>query len=152
MTCALRTHNKRSTCLTAALRCFVRIGLAALLSSAIGAAYGFIGAWMNSNPHYEPYYCGQPSTAEAWNWQPSPLWLTSYVLCIWADTGVGIESTKSGYFFPSLKDKHEYFRLSTLWGARLGMFIWVMMVAFKWKAWVRNPALEASGGALCGRN
>lgn len=79
----------------------------------LGAGYGCLSAFQNQNPY-------DPSVGKsAWQWQPSPVWLPSFILCK-APGNVGIRHTKSGYLFRSQADLIVYFSASTILGGIIG--------------------------------
>lgn len=75
-----------------------KAALIVLLACLLGVAYGFVSAVQNQNPY-------DASTADAWHWQPSAVWLPSFMLCRWPPNGVGISHTRSGYLFRSEGDR-----------------------------------------------
>jgi len=93
----------------------VLIGLALL-----GAAYGWVSALQNTNPYYEP---GAPPApyGDKWGWQPSPVWLPSYLLCVVPTNGYGIHRTRSGYLFRDDGGRRRYLVASVLIGGAMGL-------------------------------
>ena len=98
----------------------------------LGVAYGYVSALCNRNPYY-PVPAGEYSLpneyiAKAWHWQPSPLFLPSYLLCKVPRNGFGIHETRSGFLFKSEANYSLYIRTSTILGAAIGTFIAVILV------------------------
>jgi hypothetical protein len=108
----------------------------------LGLLYGYISALHNQNPYY-PVPESQLSERawieleqckeyihRAWSWEPSPLWLPSYLLCkVPGGPGFGISSTKSGYLFRSNGHRVVYVCTSTLLGGCIGLIAgWVGIV------------------------
>lgn len=91
----------------------------AIACVALGTTYGWVSARANVNPYYEP---GAPPAqlGAAWDWQPSPWWLPSYLLCVVPRNGYGITHTRSGYGFHNASDRAKYSRASTALGAGFG--------------------------------
>ena len=86
----------------------------------VGGIYGFVSAVCNQNPYY-PKVGGETSFEEqAWDWEPSPTWLPSYLLCKVAKRSqgnwAGVTYTKSGFLFRSRTDRILYFLGSILIG------------------------------------
>jgi hypothetical protein len=83
----------------------------------IGFIYGLVSAFRNQNPHY-PAVGSQVANEEqmlnAWRWEPSPIWFTSYALCKVPRNGFGICHTRSGYLFRSKGGRILYFTGSTV--------------------------------------
>ena len=88
-----------------------------ILSLILGATYGWTSGVMNQNPHEDA------TTHKASLWEPSPLWLPSYVLCKVPTNGYGIAHTRSGFLFRNPTDKTRYMIASTTIGAALGVVI-----------------------------
>ena len=105
-----------------------------------GFIYGFASAIYNQNPYYSPK--GElliSKTAErhpAWLWEPSPMWIPSYLLCKMAKNSqgnwAGITYTKSGYLFSSQIERILYFAGSTVLGIAFGVVSGIGAV-FIWK-------------------
>jgi hypothetical protein len=90
----------------------------------IGGFYGRLSAFQNQNPYYPvPGASNVPERdiANAWHWQPSPLWLPSYLLCKIPTNGYGITETRSGFLFRNEAKRQLYFRASTTLGFLLGL-------------------------------
>jgi len=88
----------------------------------LGSAYGYTSAVENENPYY-PRPGGdarEEDQKRAWNWEPSPLWFPSYLLCKVPRNGLGIRHTKSGYQFRSGADRLVYRGASTVVGGLMG--------------------------------
>jgi len=89
----------------------------------LGIIYGIVSASMNQNPYYGPG--GSLKVLEkdrhmAYQWQPSPVWLPSYLMCVAPINGWGIERTRSGYLFRTWGHLWLYFGLSMAVGAAIG--------------------------------
>jgi len=99
-----------------------------VLLIALGGIYGFKGAIQNCNPQYSPD--GSPRRSDfdrhaAWNWKPSPVWLTSYML---AKVDYGITLTRSGYLFRKEADRTRYIAGSVAVGVVMGLTAYVVFV------------------------
>ena len=102
-----------------------------VLFLAVGAGYGFLGAFFNSNPYWEPYEGAAEKTVkqpEAWNWKPSPVWLTSYALCTWSSNGIYISYTRSGYLFRTPGDKARYYSASVTIGVMAAVVLYCVFI------------------------
>jgi hypothetical protein len=91
----------------------------------LGLIYGHFSAVFNQNPYYPvpgQHGATEENKGEAWNWQPSPLWLPSYLLCKVPRNGFGVTHTKSGYLFRSQADRIVYFGSSIILGGLIGCF------------------------------
>ena len=105
---------------------------------AAGLCYGFLSAGMNRNPHYGLIGGDRVDPVEeeglAWDWEPSVVWLPSYLLCkVARNTGknwAGVTYTKSGYMFRSRFDLFAYFVFAGIIGALMG---WLIGVGIKVK-------------------
>ena len=91
----------------------------------VGLAYGYISALHNRNPYYPvpgEKYASEYQT-RAFSWQPSPLWIPSYLLCKVprGEPGIGISWSKSGYLFRSYAGLYVYELASAVLGAGMGM-------------------------------
>jgi hypothetical protein len=93
-----------------------------LIFVAVSSLYGYVGAWGNSNPYYPGPGLSATSFGNAIQWEPSPLWLTSYVLC---KCEVGIHHTRSGYLFLNASAESKYYLISTLLGLGFGVLTWL---------------------------
>ena len=89
----------------------------------IGGVYGLIGGYMNENPYYYPVYSNQPNYTGGWNWEPSVLWITSYILC---KKGIGIEHERSGYMFYNSEERERYHVYSSEVGIGIGLVCGVL--------------------------
>ena len=106
-----------------------KAALIVLLVCLIGVAYGFVSALQNQNPY-------ESSTADAWHWQPSAIWLPSFILCRWPPNGVGIAHTRSGYLFRSDSDRRLYFAASSVVGVGLAAICAVGYLS--WRRYARR--------------
>ena len=124
----------------------------------LGLVYGYISALHNQNPYYpvpgesripEEYIDG------AWDWQPSPCWVPSYLLCKVPGEGervFGITYTRSGYLFRSNAHRLLYRCTSTILGGFMGLLIAIgavkiIMVRQGSRPDLRNMALPDSSTA-----
>ncbi len=89
-------------------KAFIVLVVATLL---VGSVYGYMSAVHNRNPYYEPRFV--EDSYGGYRWQPSPLWLPSYILC---NLSAGIAHTKSGYLFRSEADRAAYTLCSVAMG------------------------------------
>lgn len=104
----------------------------------IGSLYGFISAVRNQNPYY-PAVGSQVASEEqmfkAWDWEPSPIWFPSYLLCKIAKNSQGnwaaIAYTKSGYLFRSQIERVVYFTSSTILGSLIGVALGIGVDKFR---------------------
>ena len=110
----------------------------------LGIVYGYISALHNQNPYYP---VPKKSVAEkvwfelkrneymfrAYAWQPSPLWLPSYLLCKVppGEPGIGIFWSKSGYLFRSYAGLYLYRFSSTILGGVMGLILAKAIIAIK---------------------
>lgn len=115
-----------------------KIGLKTGLSLAIllvfGMVYGYISSVHNQNPYYPiPGIDKVPNEkrVDAWHWEPSPLWLPSYLLCKVPKNGFAITYTKSGYFFRSYFDLYLYRFSSTILGGCFSLLIAIIITNLK---------------------
>jgi hypothetical protein len=100
-----------------------RIGIILIVAIALGLGYGCLSGILNQNPYYPvpgEYNIPEVDMAKAWHWQPSPVWLPSYLLCKVPRNGFGITDTRSGYLFRSEADRKTYFIASTIVGGIIG--------------------------------
>lgn len=110
----------------------------------VGLVYGYISALHNQNPYYPVPESQLPEKTwieleqckeyihRAWSWEPSPLWLPSYLLCkVPGGPGFGISSTKSGYLFRSSGHRVVYMCTSTILGGLLGLALGVVIAAIQ---------------------
>ncbi len=125
------------------------IGLKTWLSLAIllvlGMVYGYTSSVHNQNPYYPiPGMDKVPNEkrADAWHWEPSPLWLPSYLLCKVPKNGFAITYTKSGYFFRSYFDLYLYQFTSTILGGALGLILAIIIINIQ-KAKQRKKQTES---------
>jgi hypothetical protein len=91
-----------------------RILLLSALMVLAGTAYGWVSAAQNQNPY------DNRTDTRAWHWQPSAVWLPSYLLCQWPRNGIGITHTRSGWLFRSEAERDFYYTASALIGGGLG--------------------------------
>jgi len=118
-----------------------------------GCLYGYIGAYMNSNPYLpNGVHCAPfPPMAtqfKQWAWKPSSLWLTSYVLCkVASEVDSGIWDTKSGYMFRSYSQRKRYFCFSMSLGASGGGVLGLLWAYLKNRKRLKN--LMTAVTALC---
>jgi hypothetical protein len=84
----------------------------------LGIVYGRLSALRNQ-PNASTLSGG--GEVEQWHWEPSPVWLPSYVACKFPPQGLGITRTRSGYLFRSAGDRRVYFAASTVVGMELGL-------------------------------
>jgi hypothetical protein len=92
----------------------------------VGMAYGYLSAVRNENPYYPvpgEFNVPEERMVKAWHWQPSPVWLPSYILCNVPRNGFGIEETRSGFLFRSEAKRSLYFRASTILGGGMGVVV-----------------------------
>ena len=118
-----------------------------LVAIMLGSVYGLVSAIMNRNPYY-PVIGKQTLPHEdmgkAWHWEPSPLWLPSYLLCKVAKHSLGnwagVYYTMSGFLFRSKFDFLLYSIGSTIIGGVIGMLLACMVkVAMKKPEANTNP-------------
>jgi hypothetical protein len=118
----------------------------ALRLFALGLLYGYISGLHNQNPYYPVPESQLPEQTwieleqckeyihRAWSWEPSPLWLPSYLLCkIPGGPGFGISSTKSGYLFRSSGHRLVYVCTSTILGGCIGLIAGRVGIAIRGK-------------------
>ena len=102
-----------------------------ILLVTLGGGYGFLSAMRNQNPYYsssgEPLV-PQDQIGKAWDWQPSPVWLPSYVLCVGRPNGFVISHTRSGYLFRSEERRKAYIRTSKTLGVGIGCLVSIAAV------------------------
>ena len=121
----------------------------------LGAGYGAVSAFLNQNPYYTvpgEYDGLEKDMAKAWHWQPSPVWLPSYLLCKFPRNGIGITHTKSGYLFRTEAKRNTYFVISSILGAIMGAIIGGGMLFLarrrkKERGEQKGPANSGSAGA-----
>ena len=92
----------------------------------LGGAYGVLSAKRNQNPYHSvkgDLLVPREESGKAWQWQPSPAWLPSYVLCVVPPNGFGISRTRSGYLFRSPENKLAYTMGSTVLGGGFGLLL-----------------------------
>lgn len=113
----------------------------------IGLLYGYISALHNQNPYYPVPKTAAPEKfwlelmigncpeygSRAWDWRPSPLWLSSYLLCKLppGEPGIGISYTKSGYLFRSYAGLYLYRFSSTVLGGGFGLILAIIIINIK---------------------
>jgi len=105
----------------------------------VGLLYGYISALHNQNPYYPVPKTGSPEKfwfelkSRAWDWQPSPLWLPSYLLCKVppGEPGIGIFWSRSGYLFRSYAGLYLYRFSSTILGGVMGLILAKAIIAIK---------------------
>lgn len=104
-----------------------------------GLIYGFASAIYNQNPYYATVgseVANKEQMFKAWHWEPSPMWIPSYLLCKMAKNSqgnwAGITYTKSGYLFSSQIERILYFAGSTVLGMVFGVVSGIGAV-FIWK-------------------
>lgn len=121
------------------------VAICALLV-ALGGAYGFLSAMRNQNPYYSPSgdpLVPQDQMGKAWGWQPSLVWLPSYVLCVGRPNGFVISHTRSGYLFRSEDKRKTYIRTSTLLGVGIGCLVSVAAVLLQRTRRRSNQQIQA---------
>ena len=103
------------------------IVLAAIVT---GLGYGWVSANQNHNPYYPipgQHNVPEADMAKAWHWEPSPVWLPSYLLCKVAKHSqgnwAGITYTRSGYLFRTRSDLWIYSVAGTIIGGVTGMLV-----------------------------
>lgn len=97
----------------------------------IGSLYGFISAIRNQNPYYPAVGSkvqSQEQMFKAWDWEPSPIWFPSYLLCRVPRNGLGICHTKSGYLFRSEGGRVLYFTGSAFIGLLFGVVLGILRI------------------------
>ncbi|MHC4500213.1 MAG: hypothetical protein ACYS21_13995 [Planctomycetota bacterium] len=101
-----------------------------LAAIVVGLGYGGVSAYQNRNPYYPipgQNNVPQADMAEAWHWEPSPVWLPSYLLCKVAKHSegnwAGVTCTRSGYLFRNTSDLWIYSIASTILGGVTGMLV-----------------------------
>ena len=101
-----------------------------------GGLYGFFSATFNQNPYYlsvgHRLLVPESERYLAWRWQPSPVWLPSYLLCRIPRNGLGVTHTKSGYMFRSVAGLILYFSASTILGMVFGALFFYMYIGMTW--------------------
>jgi hypothetical protein len=114
-----------------------RTGMILIVAGVLGSGYGCLSAFLNQNPY------DHTVTKDAWHWQPSPVWLPSYLLCMFPRNGFGITHTRSGYLFRSEANRRKYFTGSTILGGFLGsVAAGIVLVATR----RRTDSVEHAGG------
>jgi hypothetical protein len=96
----------------------------------LGGTYGFVSAKRNQNPYYSvsgDLLVPQEDMGKAWHWQPSPVWLPSYILCVVPRNGFGISHSRSGYLFRSQEEETAYTMGSTMLGIGVGCLLWIVV-------------------------
>lgn len=119
--------------------------LALAIVLVLGMAYGYLSAIRNQNPYYPiPGADEIPNEkrANAWHWEPSPLWLPSYLLCKVPKNGFAITYTKSGYHFRSNAHRLLYICASTFLGGGPGLILAIIIINIK-KAKKRKKQSES---------
>ena len=109
-----------------------RIGIIFIAGIVLGSGYGCVSAFLNQNPYYPiagEYNVPEEDMAKAWHWQPSPVWLPSYLVCKFPPNGFGITHTKSGYLFRSEADRRAYIAASTILGGAVGCLVGCLVLA-----------------------
>jgi len=109
----------------------------------LGIVYGYISALNNQNPYYpvpenalpekvwfELHQCNKYMN-RAYDWQPLPFWLPSYLLCKTPKNGFAITHTKSGYLFRSYDGLYLYRFSSTILGGVMGLILAKAIIAIK---------------------
>lgn len=101
-----------------------------LAAAVVGSVYGWASGVFNRNPYREPdgeslpaEPVGVPTNVPAWSWEPSPLWMPSYLLCHTPPNGFGITRTRQGYAFKSNADRARYTAASAVIGAAMGLVV-----------------------------
>lgn len=101
-----------------------------LAAAVVGSVYGWASGVFNRNPYREPdgetlpaVPVDVPPNVPAWSWEPSPIWLPSYLLCHTPPNGFGITRTRQGYVFKSNADRARYTAASAVIGAAMGMVV-----------------------------
>ena len=89
----------------------------------LGVAYGYVSALWNQNPYFPVPDGPALDEDKAWLWQPSPLFLPSYLLCNVRRGGFGITKTRSGFLFRSEAKRSLYIRTSTILGGGIGLIL-----------------------------
>jgi len=131
--------NRKSTLISRMVSVYknrwqVRLSLSLTL---LGLVYGYVSALHNQNPYYpvpkkavpEKFWLDlgkcHENRVRAWNWQPSPFWLPSFLLCKLppGEPGIGISATRSGYLFRSNAHRLLYRWSSTILGGFMGLLI-----------------------------
>lgn len=107
----------------------------------LGLVYGYISGLQNQNPYYPipgRKECMMVDENEnyhrAWDWQPSPFWLPSYLLCKVPGEGerlFGIAYTRSGYYFYSNADRFLYMCSSSILGGGIGLIIAMAIIRIR---------------------
>jgi hypothetical protein len=108
--------------------------LALAIVLVLGMAYGYLSAIRNQNPYYPVPGADEipnEKRANAWHWEPSPLWLPSYLLCKIPKNGFAVTYTKSGYLFRSCADLYLYRFSSTVLGGALGLILAIIIINIK---------------------
>jgi len=107
----------------------------------LGLVYGYISGLQNQNPYY-PIPGGKECMMvdenenyhRAWDWQPSPFWVPSYLLCKVPGEGerlFGIAYTRSGYYFYSNADRFLYMCSSSVLGGLFGLILSIIIIYIK---------------------
>jgi len=107
----------------------MKIMAISILMMILGGGYGFLSATQNRNPYYSPsgdLLVPQAEIGKAWRWQPSPVWLPSYLLCIMPWNGFGISHTRSGYLFRSPEKLTTYTVASAALGVGVGCVLGIV--------------------------
>lgn len=87
-----------------------------LIVALIGGTYGLIGSLVNINPYTVKSAIGLDegvSIDEALGWEPSPVWLPSYLTYTWH---IGVKQRKGFWYFPSPAAFALYMATSTFLG------------------------------------
>jgi len=116
-----------------------KTGVILALAIVLGSGYGCLSAFLNQNPY------DYTVTKDAWHWQPSPVWLPSYVLCKVPPNGFGITHTRSGYLFRSEADRRKYFTGSIIAGTILGLVVSGLVLLLTRRK--KEESVEPSPGA-----
>lgn len=120
-----------------------------------GAWYGLLSAMMGRNPHYKAIGSDRVYAYEeegpAWDWEPSPGWLPSYLLHkIAKHTGenwAGVSYTKSGYVIRSWTDMILFFIGSAFVGALMTWLVGICVSMVLDRVYGGREPEEDDGGA-----
>lgn len=121
------------------------IGITLIVAILLGLGYGRISAVLNQNPYYPvfgQYNVPEEDMAEAWRWQPSPIWLPSDLLCKIPTNGYGISHTRSGDLFRSKANRKKYSIANTILGAVLGGFAGCIVLVITRKKESVEPGVQ----------